>query len=115
MAIFESYGKWLINFLFVKTRVTKWRTIGEHVAGNDRYVNTNHIKYLLIDRISNMLGLPDKDMYNEANVDAFINSKLNVLDNYAPRKTNSTILLFIWNHALFSELVRISRISHLQW
>ena len=65
------------------------------MAGNDRYVNTNHIKYVLIDRISNMLGLADKDMYNEANVDTFINSKLNVLDHYAPRITNSPILLFI--------------------
>ena len=65
------------------------------MAGNDRYVNTNHIKYVLIDRISNMLGLADKDMYNEANVDTFINSKLNVLDHDAPRITNSPILLFI--------------------
>ena len=64
------------------------------MADDDRYVNTNHIKYLLIDRISNMLGLPDKDMYNEANVDTFINSKLSVLDCYAPMTTNSPILFF---------------------
>ena len=51
------------------------------MAGNDRCVNTNHIQYLPIDRISNMLGLHDKDMYNEANVDTFINSKLNALDH----------------------------------
>ena len=62
------------------------------MACNDRYVNTNHIQYLPIDRISNMLGLHDKDMYNEANVDTFINSKLNVLDHYSP------------NHVLFLQV-----------
>ena len=80
------------------------------MADNDRYVNTNHIKYLLIDRISNMLGLPDKDMYNEANVDTFINSKLSVLDRYAPMTQQALRFYFLFeNHVLFSESERISQ------
>ena len=66
------------------------------MASNDRYVNTNHFKYLLIDRISNMLGLRDESMYNEAKVDNFINSKLSVSDHYVSMTTNSPSFFFFF-------------------